>query len=94
MVPRRADPRNASGPHLNLQCGKKGRDTVSKPTDPLSALPWRVGRKLGRTIYAMVGAEPCDDDVLIGMMDTAELAGEACVAHNHRRTRGRGTIGA
>ena len=56
----------------------------------LSVLPWRVGRTAGRTIYAMVGAVPSDDDVLIGMMDTAELAGEACVAHNHRRTRGRG----
>lgn len=65
---------------------------MSGPDDPvsLSALPWRVGRTVGRTIYAMVGAAPSEDDVLIGMMDTAELAGEACVAHNHRRTRGRG----
>ena len=65
---------------------------MSKPDDPVSpsALPWRVGRTVGRTIYAMVGQAPSEDDVLIGMMDTAELAGEACVAHNHRRTRGRG----
>ncbi len=65
---------------------------MSGPDDPvsLSALPWRVGRTVGRTIYAMVGEVPGEDDVLIGMMDTAELAGEACVAHNHRRTRGRG----
>ncbi len=35
---------------------------------------WRVGRKVGRTIYAQVGPEPSDDDVLIGVMDTPELA--------------------
>jgi hypothetical protein len=35
---------------------------------------WRVGRKLGRTLYIMVGDEPSDDDQLIGMMDTEELA--------------------
>lgn len=35
---------------------------------------WRVGRKVGRTLYAMVGDEPSDDDQLIGMMDTPELA--------------------
>jgi hypothetical protein len=36
----------------------------------LTALPpagWRVGRKVGRTIYN-------DDDILIGVMDTPELA--------------------
>jgi len=31
--------------------------------------PWRVGRKVGRTIYDA-------DDNLIGMMDTRELAAE------------------
>ncbi len=34
--------------------------------------PWRVGRKVGRTIY--------DGDKLIGMMDTRELA-ELVVRH-------------
>lgn len=49
---------------------------------------WRTGRKLGRTIYAMVSPEPSDDDVLIGLMDTAELAAHVVEAHNDR-IRGR-----
>ena len=51
-------------------------------TPDLLALPWRAGRKVGRTIYAMAGGEASDDDVLIGMMDSPELAAEACAAHN------------
>jgi hypothetical protein len=47
-------------------------------------LPWRVGRKVGRTIYQQVGPEPSDDDVLIGFMDTPELAWQAVAAHNFR----------
>lgn len=45
---------------------------------------WRVGRKVGRTIYLVVNRdnEPSDADVLIGMMDTPELAAEAVRAHN------------
>lgn len=48
----------------------------------LERLPWRVGRKVKRTIYAQVGPEPDDHDKLIGMMDTAELAAAAVRAHN------------
>jgi hypothetical protein len=43
---------------------------------------WRPGRKVGRTIYAQAGPEPSDGDVLIGVMDTPELAAEACDARN------------
>jgi len=43
---------------------------------------WRTGRKVGRTIYAQLGDEPSDDDLLIGVMDTKRLAEEACRAHN------------
>jgi hypothetical protein len=43
---------------------------------------WRVGRKVGRTIYVQFGIEPSDDDVLIGVMDTPWLAAEAINAHN------------
>lgn len=50
-------------------------------SDPLS-VPWRVGRKVGRTIYAQHGPEPSDDDRLIGMLDTPELAAEAVHCHN------------
>jgi len=45
-------------------------------------LPWRVGRKVGRTIYVQLRDEPSDDDPLIGVMDTRALAGEAVVSHN------------
>lgn len=52
--------------------------------DPL-LVPWRVGRHVGRTIYAMGGTEPSrDTDVLIGVMDTPELAAEAVAGHNAR----------
>jgi hypothetical protein len=46
---------------------------------------WRVGRKVGRTIYAIVSDDvnkPSDDDVLIGCLDTRECAAEAVRAHN------------
>jgi hypothetical protein len=60
--------------------------------DPIK-VRWRVGTKVGRTIYAMLdgstGGKDCDDaeklnDVLIGLMDTPELAVEVVVAHNAR----------
>lgn len=44
---------------------------------------WRVGRKVGRTIYAQLRDVPSDDDVLIGTMDTPVLAKDAVTAHNH-----------
>lgn len=48
----------------------------------LTTCRWRVGRSLGRTVYAQIGAEPADDDVLIGLFDSRELAAEAVRAHN------------
>lgn len=47
---------------------------------------WRTGRKVGRTIYEQRGDEPSDEDELIGVMDTIELAEEAVVAINASRT--------
>jgi hypothetical protein len=44
--------------------------------------PWRVGQKVGRTIYALVAEEPSDHDLLVGVMDTRSLAAEAVRAHN------------
>jgi len=44
--------------------------------------PWRVGRKVGRTVYALVDDEPTDHDLLIGVMDTKALAEAAVRAHN------------
>jgi hypothetical protein len=46
--------------------------------------PWRVGRKVGRTVYAVIGEIASDSDPLIGVMDTWALAEEAVEAHNAR----------
>ena len=46
---------------------------------------WRVGRKLGRTIYVQVGDAPSDDDVLIGVMDSPALAATAVTCVNVAR---------
>lgn len=43
---------------------------------------WRVGHKLGRTVYAMAGDVASDDDELLGMMDTPELAALVVNSHN------------
>jgi hypothetical protein len=46
---------------------------------------WRVGFEDGQpglNIYAIVGKEHSDDDVLIGTMNTPLLAMEACQSHN------------
>ena len=45
----------------------------------------RVGRKVGRTIYEQYGPEPTDDDPLIGVMDTPELAAEVVKSVNRKR---------
>jgi len=46
-------------------------------------MTWRRGRKLGRTIYVQAGALSSDNDVLIGVMDTPELAALVVDAVNH-----------
>lgn len=43
---------------------------------------WRQGRRVGRTLYAMLGEQASDVDLLIGMMDSAKLAAEVVLAHN------------
>ena len=54
----------------------------SLPLTWLGNLPWRIGRSVGRTVYAQLGPDPSDVDVLIGMMDSRELAHAAVYAHN------------
>jgi len=49
-----------------------------------SKLIWRVGRKVGRTIYAQLQEIPNDSDPLIGVLDTTELAKEAVQSHNYK----------
>jgi hypothetical protein len=43
---------------------------------------WRTGRHVGRTIYLTGDAPSTEDDILIGMMDTVELAEDAVRNHN------------
>lgn len=43
---------------------------------------WRTGRHLGRTVYVQQTLEPSDDDQVIGMMDTRELAEQVVKAVN------------
>lgn len=45
-------------------------------------LPWRVGRKLGRTIYAIVGETPSEDDLLLGVFDEESVAQHIVDIHN------------
>lgn len=49
--------------------------------------PWRIGRSLGRTVYAQVGDEPSKRDIFLGIMETEALA--RAVVHEHNRTMGR-----
>jgi ribosomal protein S27AE len=64
-------------PACSQPCGR------CEARDPLRQ-PWRTGRKVGRTVYMQPGPEASDSDPLIGVMDTPELAAEACEAHNYR----------
>lgn len=54
--------------------------------DSANNYPWRVGRKLGRTIYAQEGDAPSDEDPLLGIMDTADLAAMVVDAVNYTKT--------
>jgi hypothetical protein len=43
--------------------------------------PWRVGRSLGRSVYARVG-DDLDGDVFVGLMETRALAAQVVADHN------------
>lgn len=59
-----------------------------RPLSPSRLGRLRVGRKVGRTLYVQHGPDPSDDDVLVGMVDTAELAGALVDAYNRERVEG------
>lgn len=47
--------------------------------------PWRVGRKVGRTVYVVSEHHPSGDGgPLIGVMDTKEIAAKVVEDHNAR----------
>ena len=54
----------------------------AKVVQPLVARPWRVGRRNGRVVYAVVTDAASDDDPMIGAFDSPELAMVAVIAHN------------
>jgi Clp amino terminal domain, pathogenicity island component len=62
----------------------RGR-TVQGRWAPPESQRWRTRPQAGHMIYVQYGAEPSDDDALIGMMASAELAQAACAAHNRLR---------
>jgi hypothetical protein len=56
--------------------------TSDRDMTDLTALPWRVGRTLGRTVYARTGGDDYKADTEFGMLDTREIAARACADHN------------
>lgn len=56
---------------------KRAMSEAEAAHDPETPQPWRVGRKLGRTLY--IG------DECIGMVDTPELATSIVAAMNARQ---------
>lgn len=48
--------------------------------------PWRTGRRNHRVLYAVLGDEPSDDDVMIGSVDYPEVANLIVMCHNLWRT--------
>jgi hypothetical protein len=78
----------ASGDHMN-----DGRSAGwAWDGNPLN-VPWRVGRSVGRTIYAYPFPDrpPCEHDPLLGIMDTPALADAAVRAHNDEVARSAGS---
>lgn len=51
--------------------------------EALGPEPWRQGRKVGRTIYRQLCAEPADGDQLIGVMDDESDAEFVAFARNN-----------
>lgn len=65
--------------------------SLQKPSEPSPSFryyPMRVGRKLGRTLYLGTGGDEQDDDIVIGMVDTPELAREIADAVNYHYGHG------
>jgi len=62
-------------------CDGKGSSSHLPMPDVL-LLPWRIGRKLGRTLYAVIGDEPADNDILLGLLDDELVAKLIVDTHN------------
>ena len=55
---------------------------MATETPDLLSLPWRTGSHNGWALYAQAGEWASRDDVPLGMLDSPELAAEACAGHN------------
>lgn len=60
---------------------------IDPETQVLMALPWRTGRRNHRVLYAVIGEEPSDDDIMIGSVDAPEIAHLIVLHHNRGRSR-------
>ena len=50
---------------------------------PVVLMPWRTGKSIGRTIYACPpGSSYRDGEIVLGMMDTPEIARHIVEIHN------------
>jgi hypothetical protein len=65
---------------VNAFCEEQASRTQAEAAPQNS--PWRVGRKVGRTIYVLVNGTASDEDELIGVMDSRAVATAAVEAHN------------
>jgi histidine triad (HIT) family protein len=77
------DPNLGPG-HLAEDCPNR---TEGRTLADLTALPWRQGRSQPRNVYARTGGADWKADTMIGQLDTAEIAAEACEAHNEELAR-------
>lgn len=58
---------------------------VPAPRKPWNEQRWRVGRTLGRTIYAQTGDEPNPyTDTLLALAETRAIAAHIVTLHNQR----------
>jgi hypothetical protein len=53
-------------------------------TSTILTSEWRQGRRVGRCIHMMVGTEPSEEDILIGVFDEPALAEHIVALHNAR----------
>ena len=84
----RPDPMVLSDESLVRQMLEAALPYLLPPAPDLTAVPWRQGRRKGRNLYAVTG-DDWEAHPEIGCLDTAELAAEACAAHNERLGRPR-----
>ena len=55
---------------------------VGSPDFDPTKLPWRIGRSVSRTLYAAIGDDASKADVLLGLVDTRQLAEHIVAVHN------------